>query len=587
MSAFGGGTSMQSGVIDNLLNMPSADLRAQIGDFGMAEETSAQPMINAPMQDMSPMLTSSSIMPERVIQQTQPQQFQPKPRAPIEELMPYVEITEQPRQRGLRFRYQCEGRSAGSIPGQSSTAEKKTFPTIKIQNHRGPAIVVVSCVTKDSPYKPHPHCLVGKDCKKGVCTVKVKDTTVVSFPHLGIQCAKKKGIEESLKLRKTINVDPFQTGFEFNNVSSEMNAVRLCFQVFLPDSNGKITKVLQPVVSHAIHDKKALNDLVICRLDRSSGKAQGGDEVFLLCEKINKDDIGVRFYEESVDGTVVWENYGEFGAGDVHRQYAIVFRTPPYRECYISRPFDVHMQLQRPSDGETSEPISFTYMPEDPDPDRIEEKRKRKAERMVTLEQDIGAGPRCGGANVNVKDGLRNKLKANRKFTQAEIKTEVTTPVLPSYSLGNINTSGYETNPSNSSSFSFRTTDNTTMGNITIAPNNNLAQHSEAIKPNQVYNIMQDLTQQGVNYTTGQSSFDSSNIDPQVLMEYLQDNGLDGRDILSFESLDMLSGGTAESLLTGLQQVGANELVASEVPDCHMDSETFQNAHDVLNQLQN
>lgn len=31
---------------------------------------------------------------------------------------PYIEIIEQPKQRGMRFRYKCEGRSAGSIPGE-------------------------------------------------------------------------------------------------------------------------------------------------------------------------------------------------------------------------------------------------------------------------------------------------------------------------------------------------------------------------------------------------------------------------------------------------------------------------------------
>ena len=45
---------------------------------------------------------------------------------------PYVEIVEQPRARGLRFRYECEGRSAGSIPGETSTPERKTFPSIKV-----------------------------------------------------------------------------------------------------------------------------------------------------------------------------------------------------------------------------------------------------------------------------------------------------------------------------------------------------------------------------------------------------------------------------------------------------------------------
>lgn len=53
----------------------------------------------------------------------------------------YVEITEQPKQRGLRFRYECEGRSAGSIPGESSTSEKKTFPTIKVGEAKEAIIV--------------------------------------------------------------------------------------------------------------------------------------------------------------------------------------------------------------------------------------------------------------------------------------------------------------------------------------------------------------------------------------------------------------------------------------------------------------
>jgi len=33
---------------------------------------------------------------------------------------------------------------------------------------------------------------------------------------------------------------------------------------------------------------ESIHDLVICRLSRQSGYAAGGDEVFLLCEKINK-----------------------------------------------------------------------------------------------------------------------------------------------------------------------------------------------------------------------------------------------------------------------------------------------------------
>lgn len=45
---------------------------------------------------------------------------------------PYVEIIEQPRQRGMRFRYKCEGRSAGSIPGEHSTDNNRTYPSIQV-----------------------------------------------------------------------------------------------------------------------------------------------------------------------------------------------------------------------------------------------------------------------------------------------------------------------------------------------------------------------------------------------------------------------------------------------------------------------
>lgn len=72
--------------------------------------------------------------------------------APVRQ-KPVVKITEQPASKALRFRYECEGRSAGSIPGVSSTPENKTFPAIQIAGYQGRAVVVVSCVTKDAPHR--------------------------------------------------------------------------------------------------------------------------------------------------------------------------------------------------------------------------------------------------------------------------------------------------------------------------------------------------------------------------------------------------------------------------------------------------
>jgi len=50
----------------------------------------------------------------------------------------------------------------------------------------------------------------------------------------------------------------FAAGY-FRNVSNiDLNSVRLCFQVFLPDANKKFTHIVQPVVSQPIIDKSLL-----------------------------------------------------------------------------------------------------------------------------------------------------------------------------------------------------------------------------------------------------------------------------------------------------------------------------------------
>ena len=55
----------------------------------------------------------------------------------------------------------------------------------------------------------------------------------LEFQHLGIQCVRKKDIEESLKQRKEIRVDPYRQGFKHmeNPQSIDLNAVKLSFQV--------------------------------------------------------------------------------------------------------------------------------------------------------------------------------------------------------------------------------------------------------------------------------------------------------------------------------------------------------------------
>ncbi|XP_075224155.1 putative transcription factor p65 homolog isoform X2 [Lycorma delicatula] len=302
---------------------------------------------------------------------------------------PTVRILEQPASKALRFRYECEGRSAGSIPGVNSTPENKTYPTIKIDNYQGRAMVLVSCVTKDRPYRPHPHNLVGKEgCKRGVCTVEVNtETMTATFANLGIQCIKKKDIEEALRLREELRIDPFKTGFAHKNQTStiDLNAVRLCFQVFLegPKPNEFKRPIPSPVVSEPIYDKKAMSDLVIVKLSHCSATVAGGQEVILLCEKVAKEDIAVRLFEEQ-DGNIVWEGLCDFTPAQVHKQVAIFFRTPRYKTIDVNGTVQVSIQLLRPSDKATSEALPFLLTPID-----AEIKRKRKKGSYSSNNQDM------------------------------------------------------------------------------------------------------------------------------------------------------------------------------------------------------
>ncbi|XP_035207052.1 embryonic polarity protein dorsal-like isoform X1 [Stegodyphus dumicola] len=293
---------------------------------------------------------------------------------------PYVEIIEQPVSIGARFRYKCEGRSAGCIRGVNSTDKQKTYPTIKVHGFQGAAGVVVSCVTKDGPpYYPHPHNLVGKTCTNGVCYKPITNPDMIcNFANLGIQCVKKKDIKESLSHREALQVDPFGTGFshhlEPNKIN--LNALRLCFQVFIPDANGKLSIPLSPVISNPIFDNKTVSDLTITKLSHSSAPVTGGQEIILLCDQVNKDDIQIIFYEEN-DGKVTWSALGKFAPHHVHRKAAISFQTPAYKSTNVNQSIDCFIQLRRPSDGAVGKPRAFILHPLRQDPDGMARKRRK------------------------------------------------------------------------------------------------------------------------------------------------------------------------------------------------------------------
>ncbi|XP_014210238.2 dorsal-related immunity factor Dif-like [Copidosoma floridanum] len=118
-------------------------------------------------------------------------------------------------------------------------------------------------------------------------------------------------------------------------------------------------------------------DLVICKLSHCSASVAGGMEMVLLCEKVTKEDIQVRFFEEK-DDHILWEALGDFQPTQVHKQVAISFRTPSYRTQQVDQPVQVFIQLRRPSDNATSEPLPFQLLPLGlDDPDALKRKRQK------------------------------------------------------------------------------------------------------------------------------------------------------------------------------------------------------------------
>ncbi|NWI02032.1 NFKB1 factor, partial [Tichodroma muraria] len=344
---------------------------------------------------------------------------------------PYLQIIEQPKQRGFRFRYVCEGPSHGGLPGASSEKNKKSYPQVKICNYVGPAKVIVQLVTNGKYVHLHAHSLVGKFCEDGVCTVNAgpKDM-VVGFANLGILHVTKKKVFETLETRM---IDACKKGYnpgllvhpELGYLQAEgcgdrqlterereiirqaaiqqtkemdLSVVRLMFTAFLPDSNGSFTRKLDPVISDAIYDSKAPNasNLKIVRMDRTAGCVTGGEEIYLLCDKVQKDDIQIRFYEEDENGGM-WEGFGDFSPTDVHRQFAIVFKTPKYRDVNITKPASVFVQLRRKSDLETSEPKPFLYYPEIKDKEEVQRKRQKL---MPNFSDGYGGGSGTGGGGM-------------------------------------------------------------------------------------------------------------------------------------------------------------------------------------------
>jgi len=131
--------------------------------------------------------------------------------------------------------------------------------------------------------------------------------------------------------------------------------------VFLenPSTPGKYTVILPPVCSKPIFDAKAKKELQIMDISDNTAPVEGGKKIIILCERVARDDIKVKFYDPQSN----WEEWGDFNASDVHKQYAISVKTPRFDNLDISENKQVFLELVKPSDDSRSDPWEFYYLP--------------------------------------------------------------------------------------------------------------------------------------------------------------------------------------------------------------------------------
>ncbi|KAJ0178904.1 hypothetical protein K1T71_005679 [Dendrolimus kikuchii] len=283
---------------------------------------------------------------------------------------PYLRITEQP-QNHFRFRYVSEMVGThGCLLGKSSmstSSKPKTHPTVELMNYSGQALIRCQLAQHRNPDQ-HPHRLLEEERERDLSyMVPEQGCYRVAFAGMGIIHTAKKDVP-GLLIRQfnekhgnsNLNAREIKAHCESIAKNIDLNIVRLKFSAHDIET-GK--EICAPVFSEPIHNMKSAstNDLKICRISRCAGRPKGGDDVFILVEKVNKKNIQIWFYELDENGKRVWSAQAKFIQSDVHHQYAIVFGTPAYRSQEITEDVKVYIELVRPSDGRCSEPKDFTY----------------------------------------------------------------------------------------------------------------------------------------------------------------------------------------------------------------------------------
>lgn len=275
-----------------------------------------------------------------------------------------VQILEQPAENKHRFRYKSEGRATGTLLGESSSDEIKTYPKLKVIGYQGPAHVFLSCVDEKPPYRVHPNKLA---CKGNVYDrLKLRfdqSDMVTTIKNIGIQSITKTHIMESLKEKEVAKVDPFKQGYSFNPGLIILGKLRLCFEVVLEHPTFGLI-LMPPIVSQIVKDRKMFGELKIVDISENKAPFEGGKKIFLFCSKVQRSDIEIHFQfgTDSNNDLVIAPDTSE-----VHEQYGIKFTSPKCSFSIDNTRVQARVQcklfLLKPSDGTISPSIDFYFVP--------------------------------------------------------------------------------------------------------------------------------------------------------------------------------------------------------------------------------
>jgi Rel/ankyrin family protein len=307
-----------------------------------------------------------------------------------------IEMVEEPEEK-FRFRYKSEMQGThGCIHGRTYSKKNKTFPTVQVHNVPVDVSSVrlrIALYTNETSIVPHHHVhkmmwKQASDTEQDFieCNVERDQGFRHSWQGLGIIHTSRKNIEQTLTSRiSKLFIESKQAGENSprtrltdaeelklkaeahklgKQVTDKLNTVVLGVEAFRVD-HGIYRPLCPMVFSNPINNLKnpSTGELKICRISAFAGSVEGEEEVIILIERVKKGDIHVRFFELDQDEERVWEELAEFQEGDVHHQYAIVFKTPKYRDVDVTQDVGVFFELYRPSDGAVSDPKAFRYKP--------------------------------------------------------------------------------------------------------------------------------------------------------------------------------------------------------------------------------